>query len=95
LSLYKLLRANCDPIQGIADHCEILATGVGNDQPLTLAIEKPDAECGFQRLDLMAHSPMRHVELFSRSREALAARGSLKGLEGVQGWQTTQHARSS
>ena len=89
--LYKTLRTHGNAIQRIADHRKIFATSLGNHKSLPLAIEKLDAERCLQRLDLMAHCSLRDTQFLSRSRKALATRGSLEGLEGVQRWQTAKH----
>ena len=50
LALHQAFGARRDPIQRIADHGQIVATGFGHDQPLALAIEKLDAERRLQAL---------------------------------------------
>ena len=94
LALHDALGARGDPVERVADHAEIFATGVGDDQPLALAIEKLDAERRFQRLDLMADGALGDAQLFGRAREAFAARRGLEGLERVERWQLAGHARS-
>ena len=88
---YDTFGADRNLIQRIPDDAKIFSTSLGNHQPLPFAVEELDAECSLQRLDLLAHSTRCHIQFFSRSREALAPRRSLEGLDGVQRWQTTQH----
>ncbi len=89
--MYETLCTHRNPIQCIADHCKIFATSLGHHQSLALALEKLDAERSFQRLELLAHRSLRDAQLFSCSRDALASRRSVEGLEGIQRRQTTEH----
>jgi hypothetical protein len=91
LALHQAVGAHRDPIQGVADHREILAARRRHDQPLTLAVEEPDAERRLQRLDLMADRTLGDAKLFGGPREALAARRGFEGLESVQARQPTRH----
>src|SRR6266545_1250934 len=91
LAQYKTLCTHRNSIQRIADHCKIFATGLGDHKSLAHAIEKLDAERFLQGLDLMVHSSLCDAQFFSRSREALAPRRGLEGLEGVQRWQAAKH----
>ena len=95
LALQDALGARGDPVERVADDVEIFAAGIGDNQPLALAIEKLDAERGLQRLDLMADGALGDTQLFSRSREAFASRRSLESLQGVQRWQLAGHRRPS
>ena len=95
MALQDALGAGCDPIERVAYHVKIFATGISDSQALTLATEKLDAERVLQRFDLMAHSALGDTKLFSRSREAFAPRRGLERLEGIQWWQLAGHGRLS
>ena len=73
-----------DAVEGIPHHQEIGPAGLGDHQPLPLAVEQLHPEFGFQRFDLMADRALRDEQLFGRPREALVAGRSLEGFEGVQ-----------
>src|SRR2546429_393612 len=55
LALHQTLGADRDAIERVAQNGEVVATGLGDDQALALAIEELDAELRFQSLDLMAY----------------------------------------
>ena len=74
---------------------EILATGLGNDQALALAIEELDPELRLQGLDLVAHGTLRDTQLLRGPREALMAGRGLEGLECVQRWKAAKHRPTS
>jgi hypothetical protein len=52
LPLQEPLGAHRDPVQRIAHNGEVVAAGLGDDQPLALAVEKLDRKLGLQGLDL-------------------------------------------
>jgi hypothetical protein len=83
--------AERDAIEGVAQDRKIIAPCLRDDELLALAVEELEAERLFERLDLMAHRALRDAKLAGGLREALMARRCLKGLEGVQWRQTTQH----
>jgi hypothetical protein len=91
LTLHQAFGAERDPIQCVAHHRKIFATGLGHDQPLALASEQLDAERRLQRLDLMTHRPMGDAQLRGGTREAFAACRSLEGLDSVERWQPARH----
>jgi hypothetical protein len=92
LALYKPLGPHRNPIQRVADHSKIFAAGLGNHQPLALAIEQLDAERALQRLDLMADGALGDAQFFRRPGEALAPRRRLEGFQCVQRGQAAQHS---
>ncbi len=55
MSLHETVRADRDPIQGVANDVKIFTAGLGDHQSLMLPVEQPDAEYGFQRFDLMTN----------------------------------------
>jgi hypothetical protein len=63
LPLHQALGPHGNTIERVAHHGEIIAAGVGDDQPLPLAVEELDAELGFERLDLMADRALGDAEL--------------------------------
>src|SRR6516162_4380485 len=44
LPLHETLSLHGDPIKGVAHDGQIIAAGIGDDQPLSLAVEELDAE---------------------------------------------------
>ena len=95
LALDQALRADGNAIKGISQNDKILATGLGDDQALALAIEELDAELRFQRFDLMAYGSLGDTQFFSGSREALMPSGRLESLERVQRWKPAKHGSPS
>jgi hypothetical protein len=91
LTLHQAFGAERDPIQRVAHHRKVFATGLGHHQPLALAPEQLDAERRLQRLDLMTHRPVRDAQLRGGARQAFAARRGLEGLESVERWQPARH----
>ena len=94
LPLQQPLGAERDPVERVADHVEIFAAGLGDHQPLALAIEKLEAELGFERLHLVADRALGDAELLRGPGEALVAGGGLEGPDGVQRRQPARHRRS-
>src|SRR5262249_6717634 len=84
LALEQPLSANGDAVECIAYDREIVAAGLGDDQALPFAVEQLDAETFFKSLDLLANRALRHTKLFSRTRKALVAGGSLERFQIVQ-----------
>ena len=91
LALHDARGAERDPVEGVAQHGEIIAPGLGDDEPLALAVEQLEAERRFERLDLMAHRPLRDAKLVRRPGEALVTRRGLEGLERIERRQTAKH----
>src|SRR5215210_9114048 len=91
LALHDARGAERDAVEGVAQHGEIIAPGLGDDQPLALAIEQLEAERRFERLDLVAHRALRDAKLPGRPGEALMARRSLEGLERIERRETAKH----
>ena len=91
LTLDQTLGADRDPVECIAQNDEIFATGLGDDEPLALAIEKLDPELCLQRFDLVAHRSLRDTQLLGRTREALMPGRGLEGLERIQRRKAAKH----
>ena len=91
LPLRQALGAERDLVERVADHGEILAARLGDDEPLALAIEELEPELRLERLYLLAHGARRHEQLFGGSREAFATRRSLKSLDGVERREAAGH----
>jgi uncharacterized protein YjiS (DUF1127 family) len=70
-----------------------LATGLGDDKALALAIEELDPKLRLQRFDLVAYSALRDEQFLGRPREALMAGRGLEGLESIEGRQPAQAIR--
>src|SRR5580704_4834500 len=70
LPLHQALGSHGDAVKRLAHNCQIIAPGIGNDQPLPLAIKELDAELRLQRLYLMADGALRDAQLFGRPCEA-------------------------
>src|SRR5205085_2624370 len=94
LALHQTLGADRDAIERVAQNGEVVATGLGDDQALALAIEELDAELRFQSLDLMAHGTLGDAQLLGRARETLVTRRGLEGLQCVQCREATKHGRA-
>ena len=84
LTLHDALGARGDPVERVAHYVEVFAAGASDNQPLVLTIKELDAERGLQQFDLMADGSLGDAQLFSRAREAFAARRSLECPEGVE-----------
>ena len=91
LPLEQTVGSGGDAIQCIAHHTKIVASRLGDDEPLRLAIEELEAQLCLERFHLMADSPLCNAELFGRARKALVPGGSLEGLERIQGRQSARH----
>src|SRR5215468_2947721 len=63
LPLYQALGSHGDTVKRLAHNRQIIAPGIGDDQPLSLAIEELDAKLRLQRLHLMAHGALRDAQL--------------------------------
>src|SRR6516165_7902515 len=91
LALEQPLGADRNAIESIAQDYEVFAPGLGDHESLALPIEELEAELQFQGLNLVAHRTLGDEQLLGRPREAFMARGSLEGLEGVEGRQAPKH----
>src|SRR5215472_5806573 len=91
LPLRQAFGSHSDAVKRVANNCQIIAPGIGNDEPLSLAIEELDAKLRLQRLHLMAHGALRDAQLLGRPRKADVPRGGLKSLERVQLRQASRH----
>ena len=80
-----------NPVQRIANHLQVVASGLGDEQALTLAIEELKTEFGLQRLNLMTDGALRHAQLLSRPRETLVAGSRLKSSERIEWRQAPRH----
>jgi hypothetical protein len=69
---------------------QMLAAGLGDHEPLALAIEKLHPEFGFQSLDVMAYSALGDEQLLCRPRETFMASGGLEGLQCIERRQPSQ-----
>ena len=94
LPLQQPLGAERDAVEGVANDVEVVAAGLGDDQPLALAIEELEAELGLERLHLVADRALGDAELLRGAGEALVAGGGLEGPERVQRRQPARHRRS-
>ena len=91
LPLHQALDPHGDAIERIAHDGKVVAAGIGDDQPLPLAVEQLDAELGFQRFNLMTHSALRDAKLLGGAGEADMPGRGLEGFECVQLWQAPRH----
>jgi hypothetical protein len=53
LALQQPFGTDRDSIEGVADHGEVVTTGLGDHQPLPFPVEQLDPELRFQRFDLV------------------------------------------
>ena len=83
LALNKALRANGNPVERISQDDKVVATGLGNDQSLALAIEELDTEFCLQGFDLMTYCSLGDAQFLGGSGETFVPRRSLKNLERV------------
>src|SRR5215471_2856826 len=91
LPLHQALGPHGDAIERIAHDGKVVAAGIGDDQPLPLAVEQLDAELGFQRFNLMTHRALRDAKLLGGAGEADMPG---RGLEGFDS-RSSSSARSS
>src|SRR5215469_4980798 len=91
LPLREALRSHGDAVKCVAHNYQIIASGIGDDQPLLLAIEELDAELRLQRLHLMTDGALRDAQLLGGACEADVPGGGLKCLKRVQLWQPSWH----
>jgi hypothetical protein len=91
LPLEQTLGADRDAVESVAQHGEILAARLRDDEALALAIEELDAQLELQSLHLVAHRPLRHAQLLGGAREALVPGRSLESLERIEGRKTAEH----
>src|SRR5262249_33682574 len=91
LPLHQAFGSHGDAVKGVAHNCQVIAPGIGNDQPLPLAIEELDAELRLQRLYLMADGALCDAQLLGGAGEADVSGRGLKSLERVQLWQASRH----
>jgi len=91
LPLHQALGPHGDAIERIAHDGKVVAAGIGDDQPLPLAVEQLDAELGFQRFNLMTHRALRDAKLLGGAGEADMPGRGLEGFECVQLWQAPRH----
>ena len=94
LALDQALRADGDTVEGIAQNGKIRATGLGDDQPLALAVEELEAQFHLQGLHLVAHGTLGDAKLLRGSREALVPCRGFERLQRVEGRKTAQHRRT-
>src|SRR5215469_16870717 len=91
LPLYQALGFHGDTVKRLAHNRQIIAPGIGNDEPLPLAIEELDAKLRLQRLHLMAHGALSDAQLLGSAGEADVSGSGLKSLERVKLWQASRH----
>src|SRR5215469_2385318 len=91
LPLHQPLGAGADVVERLADNDEIIPAGRGDLEALALAAEKPDAELGLERLDLLAHGALGDVKLLGRAGEAFVSCSGLERPEGVERRQPARH----
>ena len=82
-----------DAVEGIAHDPKIGAAGLGDYQPLPLAIEKLQPKLRFQRFHLMADGSLRDEKLLGGAREASVPGRSLEGFQSVERGQAAWHLR--
>src|SRR5215470_13736184 len=70
LPLHQAFGSHSDAVKRVANNCQVIAPGIGNNEPLPLAIEEFDPELRFQRLHLMAHGALRDAQFLSGACEA-------------------------
>src|SRR5262249_15649559 len=91
LALQQALGSVADAVESIAHDHEIGATGLGDHQPLSLAIEQLQAEFGLEWLDLMADGALGDAEFLGRAREALVPGRGFESLERIERRQAARH----
>jgi hypothetical protein len=77
-ALQQAISTERDPVERILHHGQVIVAGVGDSQPLALAVEQLQAEFGLQSLYLMADSTLGDAQLVRGSGEALVPRRGLK-----------------
>src|SRR5262249_53481611 len=92
LPLHQPLGADRDAVERVADHGQVLAPRLGDEEALALAVEQLDAEFLLQRLDLMAHGALGDEQLLGGARETLVAGRGFEGLERVERRQSAWHS---
>src|SRR5262249_36564004 len=95
LALEQPLGAECDPVEGIAHDCEVVAARFRDEQALALAIEQLDSQRCLKGLDLLAHRALRNAELFRGASEALMPGRGVERLQIVQWRQARAHRMTS
>ena len=91
LPLEQTVGSGGDAIQCIAHHNKIVASRLGDDESLRLAIEELEAQLRLERFHLMADRPLRDAKFLGRARKALVPGGSLEGFERIQRRQSARH----
>ena len=79
MPLRQPLGADGNAVQRIAHDIkivEIVAPRFRDDKALAFAIEKFDGKLGFERLDLVAHRPLRNTQSPSAARVKLSCRAA-------------------
>jgi hypothetical protein len=64
---------------------------LSQDQLFVQALEQPHAQAILKRLDLLADSARRHVQLLGGKLETQVPRGGLEGPERIERWQDVGH----
>src|SRR5262249_26908960 len=80
LPLQQALGSHGNAVKRLAHNRQIIAPGIGNDEPLPLAIEELDAKLRLQRLHLMAHGTLCDAQLLGGAGEADVSGCGLKSL---------------
>jgi len=65
---------------------QIIAAGISDDQPLSIAVEELDAELRFQRLHPMAYRALGDAKLLGGARETDVPGSGFEGLERIGLW---------
>src|SRR5215469_9282203 len=91
LPLHQALGSHGDTVKCVAHNRQIIAPGIGDDEPLPLPIEELDAKLRLQRLHLMAHGTLCDAQLLGGACEASMSGSGLESLERVELWQAPRH----
>lgn len=91
LPLQQPFGADGDAVERISHDPKIVATNLGNDQALPLAVEQLYRKLRLERFHLMAYRPLGDTQLFGCARKTLMARGGLEGFQGVERRQAWAH----
>ena len=94
LPLQQALGAERDAVEAVAHGGEVVLAGFGEDEPLMLAIEQPDAELDLERLDLVADRALRHEQFGGGAGEALVPCCGLEGAQRVQWRKALPHEKN-
>src|SRR6516164_7439280 len=86
LPLHETLGSHGDAVKRVAHNRQIIAPGIGDDQPLHLAIEELNADLRFKRLYLMAHGALRDAQLLGGACKTNVPGSGLESLERVELW---------